>query len=1247
MMDADGNKTILLVEDQAIIAMAESRTLQNYGYKIILASSGEKAVEAVKTTPEIDLVLMDINLGSGMDGTQAAEQVLMQREIPLIFLSSHTERDVVEKTEGITSYGYIVKNSGETVLVASIKMAFRLFEARKQEKEKDEALQESEEKYRSTVTNLLIGVVVHNSDSSILLSNPEASNILGLTAEQMSGKEAIDPTWHFVHEDLTTMTVEDYPVSKVISTKKPLRDYVVGVIRPDRDFVTWANVNAIPLVSDKNELEKIIINFVNITAQVRAEERIKNVESKQRAMLAKISDVIAIIDKDGIIQYKSPNIEKLFGWNPEELVGKTTWDTVYPEDLEKIQHVFFELLKVDHATETVAYRYVCKDGSFKWVELTASNLVNDPIINGVLLSYRDITKRVDSENTLKENEERYRDVVEGTTDLITIVDEEGRFVYVNHVSEEALGVDSEEAVGMSAFDFIHPDDQDKTTDWFEDNISKKIKQAVIENQQVNKQTGAIVNMLWTSRFHYDETGHLKRTYSIARNITERVQAEDELRESEKRLNRSEKIGNIGNWEFDLGTATTLWSDQVYKLYERDPELGPPSDDKVGNYSSEEDHQRLRGYIQQVVETGQSVENYECPVNLPSGKTIICNGSMFPVMDDTGAVTKIYGVLQDITQKKQVEEKLLENERRSRTWLENSPVCTKIIDLDFNLQYMSESGVRDLKIDDISAYYGTPYPLDFYPDTFKIPMRNNLKKVTERGEIIVQEAPIVDIEGNELWFHSTLVPVNDDEGQLDYIMVVSLETTERVQAEQALQESEEGYRELVEGTADLITVVDEQGRFAYVNHIGEEIFGVDVEKIVGMLAFDFIHPDDRENTMQWFESCISEQIMQASLENQQVNQHTSAVTTMLWTCRFHYDDVGYLKKVYSIARDITERKQAEKELQESEEKFRSLAENSQDYIMRYDKECRHLYENPAALKVSGLTEEDIIGKTHQEAGFDEELSEQWEEKITSVFKTGKSTQTVFDWEGNEGKVYLDWRLFPEFDKNGQVQTVLGISRDITEIKESEVRLEKAFQEKEALLGELQHRAKNSFAMIVSMISLMINTNESDEAKSVLSEIDGRVRALSALYDLLYANDTISELQLDEYCARITASVIPSSRNIDFRESYEAISISSKIASPIGLILTELLTNTLKHAFPESRSGTISISLRKTEAGAIIEVEDDGVGLPEGFDISTNSSLGLLLVETLVQQIEGSLKIEAGEGTHFVVEFPISVTSRSSE
>ena len=132
-MKTEDKVSLLLVEDEVIIAMSEKMELENYGYTVHYVTTGEKAVQTVlDNILPVDLILIDIDLGSGIDGTQAAEKILTIKDIPVVFLSSHTEPEIVEKTERLTSYGYVVKNSGIVVLDASIKMAIKLFQEKKE-----------------------------------------------------------------------------------------------------------------------------------------------------------------------------------------------------------------------------------------------------------------------------------------------------------------------------------------------------------------------------------------------------------------------------------------------------------------------------------------------------------------------------------------------------------------------------------------------------------------------------------------------------------------------------------------------------------------------------------------------------------------------------------------------------------------------------------------------------------------------------------------------------------------------------------------------------------------------------------------------------------------------------------------------------------------------------------------------------------------------------------------------------------
>jgi diguanylate cyclase (GGDEF)-like protein/PAS domain S-box-containing protein len=142
------------------------------------------------------------------------------------------------------------------------------------------------------------------------------------------------------------------------------------------------------------------------------------------------------------------------------------------------------------------------------------------------------------------------------------------------------------------------------------------------------------------------------------------------------------------------------------------------------------------------------------------------------------------------------ELLRDAERRSHTWIEKSPICTKIVDLDFNLQYMSSAGVKGLCISDITTYYGKPYPLEFYPQLFREEMIKNIKCARDTGETVTQEAAVTNIDGMKIWFHSTIVPVYDESNQLEYFMIVSIDITARKSAEIKLQKLNDELETLV-------------------------------------------------------------------------------------------------------------------------------------------------------------------------------------------------------------------------------------------------------------------------------------------------------------------------------------------------------------------------------------------------------------------------------------------------------------------
>ena len=173
-------RRVLLVEDQALIAMNEKVILEKYGLDVEIAYNGEQAIRTAESCDDIHLILMDIDLGNGMDGTEVATHILNTREIPIVFLTSHSEREIVRKVKGITRYGYVLKNSGEFVLIESIQTAFELFDARQR-------LAKSERKYRTMVDTAPMPFQSLNADGCLIDVNKAWLTTLGYERSRILG----------------------------------------------------------------------------------------------------------------------------------------------------------------------------------------------------------------------------------------------------------------------------------------------------------------------------------------------------------------------------------------------------------------------------------------------------------------------------------------------------------------------------------------------------------------------------------------------------------------------------------------------------------------------------------------------------------------------------------------------------------------------------------------------------------------------------------------------------------------------------------------------------------------------------------------------------------------------------------------------------------------------------------------------------------------------------------------------------
>ena len=279
-------KTILLVEDEVILALAQKMVLEKYGYTTIIVNSGEKAVETVTSNHGIDLILMDIDLGNGMDGTEAAALILKNFDVPVVFCSSHTEPEIVEKTEKITSYGYVVKSSSNTVMDASIKMAFRLFEAKTNEKKNEEILHNNDIQFRKLLENVpdLVFQFTRKADGTycVPIASEGIRNIFGCTPAVVIDDFA--PIARVIHPDDVARVISDieYSAEHLTYFTCEFRVHVPG------KEIQWIYSRSAPEKLPDGSITWFGFN-ADITKRKLAEEKIKAILAEKELILKEVN----------------------------------------------------------------------------------------------------------------------------------------------------------------------------------------------------------------------------------------------------------------------------------------------------------------------------------------------------------------------------------------------------------------------------------------------------------------------------------------------------------------------------------------------------------------------------------------------------------------------------------------------------------------------------------------------------------------------------------------------------------------------------------------------------------------------------------------------------------------------------------------------------------------------------------------------------------------------------------------------
>lgn len=405
LMATQACRTILLVEDEAVIALAEQENLRRSGYEVVHVRTAEQAVSAMDADPAIDLVLMDIDLGKGMDGTEAARVIVQRHDIPVVFLSSHTEKPLVEKTEEITSYGYVLKESGFTVLEASIRMAFKLHEAHTALRRSENALRQRERLLNTTQHLSRTGGWEFDVAAGGMTWTDETYRIHDMDPEELS----VGSPEH-IRRSVACYRPEDAErilaaFRRCAGSGEPY-DFEVPFTTA-RGRRLWVRTTA-EAVRENGRITGVVGNIVDVTARRELDEQLIRERNRAQQYFDIAGVMIVAIDGEGTIIEVNRRGCAILGSAREELIGRNWFDGFVPENQrEDVRKVFRRLMAGEiepvEYYENPIHTAAGEERLIAW----HNTLMRDEEgrITGTLSSGEDITER-------KRDEERIRHLLE-------------------------------------------------------------------------------------------------------------------------------------------------------------------------------------------------------------------------------------------------------------------------------------------------------------------------------------------------------------------------------------------------------------------------------------------------------------------------------------------------------------------------------------------------------------------------------------------------------------------------------------------------------------------------------------------------------------------------------------------------------------------------------------------------------------------------------------------------------------------
>jgi len=378
------------------------------------------------------------------------------------------------------------------------------------------------------------------------------------------------------------------------------------------------------------------------------------------ALIHNAADVVQLVGTDTLIKYVNPAVRGVLGYAPEELIGHAVPEQLHPDELVLLEKSFFELAQQPGGKVHIEQRVRHKDGNYRWVEVTATNLLHDPAVQAIMVNYHDITERRQTEEALRQERFLMRALMNNIPDAIYFKDAESRFIRVNQALIHKHGLtEPEEILGKTDFDFFT---KESAQTYFDEEQSI-IRTGKVFIDQEEEEDWPDKPTTWASTTKLplrDDDGQIVGTIGVTRDITQHKVAEAALRRSQGNLAAAQAIAHLGSWELDLSNLNNLnanalrWSDEVYRIFGYQPGEIEATNENFFNAVPPDERPAIQAAVQQAISEGRQY-SMDHRIVLPDGTERIVHEQSDIVYDgQTGQPLMMAGIVQDITERRQVE-----------------------------------------------------------------------------------------------------------------------------------------------------------------------------------------------------------------------------------------------------------------------------------------------------------------------------------------------------------------------------------------------------------------------------------------------------------------------------------------------------------------------------------------------------------------------------------------------------------------